>query len=203
MVITEEYVLVNALMRQALVAVEQVMGRNGLAAVLRTAGLTRYIDTLPPNDLEPAVRGADYALLNQAIEDFYGRGGRGILQQIGKASFEYGLREQSALMGLAGIALKVLPPRQQVQLVLSSIAGALKKTNPHDRIEVAGSDGVVAYIAHTCSICYHRTGAQPLCHLYVGTITAAVTWATGRSYPVRETECIACGAESCRFEVAL
>ncbi len=104
-----DMVLANALMRQALVAVEEIMGKHGLVAVLRASNLGQYIDHLPPNDLNPAVKSSDYARLNEAIENFYGRGGRGILQRIGKASFEYGLRERSALMGLAGIALKVLP----------------------------------------------------------------------------------------------
>lgn len=203
MVITKDYVLVNALMRQALIAVEEVMGKNGLTTVLRTSNLSQYIDAMPPNDLNPAVTGADYAGLNKAIEDFYGRGGRGILQRIGKASFEYGLREQSALMGLAGIALKILPPKQQIHMVFNSIASALKKTNSMDRIEVEAGKGFVAYIAHSCSICYGRQSEKPLCYLYLGTFNEAVRWATGQLYPVRETDCIACGANYCRFEVTL
>ena len=194
-------VIVNALMRQALVAVEEVMGKNGLTAVLRTSNLDQYIDDLPPNDLSPAVNAADYARLNEAIEKFYGRGGRGILLRIGKASFEYGLREQSALLGLAGLALKVLPPKQRIQLVLNNMANALKKINSLDRIEVETSGGQIAYIAHTCSVCYGRQSTKPICHLYLGSIAEAVRWATGQNYQVRETDCIACGAGYCRFEV--
>ncbi len=47
---SEERVVINALMRQALIAVEGVIGTNGLHAVLRTSGLAQYIDTLPPNN---------------------------------------------------------------------------------------------------------------------------------------------------------
>ncbi len=198
---TTDMVLANALMRQALVAVEEIMGKNGLVAVLRASNLGQYIDNLPPNDLNPAVKSSDYARLNEAIENFYGRGGRGILQRIGKASFEYGLREQSALMGLAGIALKVLPPKQRIQLVLTNMAGALKKINSQDQIEVEVSRGQVAYVARTCSVCCGRRSPKPLCHLYVGSIAEAARWATGQVYLVRETHCIACGASYCRFEV--
>lgn len=198
---TTELVLANALMRQALVAVEEVMGRNGLAAVLRTSNLEQYIDHLPPNDLNPAVKSADYARLNEAIENFYGRGGRGILQRIGKASFEYGLREQSALLGLAGIALKVLPTRQRIQLVLNNMAGALKKINSQDQIDVETSGGKIAYVARTCSVCHGRQSTRPVCHLYLGSIAEAVRWATGHVYQIRETDCRACGASYCRFEV--
>lgn len=197
-----DLVIINALMRQALIAIEEIIGKNGLAAVLRTSNLEQYIDRLPPNDLNPSVKSSDYARLNEAIENFYGRGGRGILQRIGKASFQYGLREQSGLMGLAGIALKVLPPRQRIQVVLNSVANALRKTNSQVRIDVEECRSLFAYVARTCSVCYGRRSDKPVCHLYVGTIREAVRWATGQAYEVRETACIACGDDYCRYKVS-
>jgi bacteriochlorophyll 4-vinyl reductase len=196
-----DLVIVNALMRQALVSIEGVMGKNGLTAVLRSAGLDRYIDHLPPDDLRPAVKSSDYARLNAAIEEFYGRGGRGMLHRIGKASFEYGLREQSALLGLAGVALKLLPIRQRLPLLLNSVANALRKTNPQVRVTVEEHDGRFVYLAHTCSVCFGRHSDRPVCHLYVGTLTEALRWGTGQNLQVRETQCLARGDDSCRFEV--
>ena len=70
-------VIVNGIVRQALVSAEEVMGANGLHAVLRASGLERYIGNLPPNDVNPAIQTSDYARLIQAIEDFYGRGAKG------------------------------------------------------------------------------------------------------------------------------
>jgi hypothetical protein len=61
-------VIVNGLVRQALVSAQEVMGENGLNAVLHAAGLDRYINNLPPNNMEPAIKTSDYAHLNQAIE---------------------------------------------------------------------------------------------------------------------------------------
>ena len=78
----EDDVIVNALVRQALSSTQEVMGENGLNAVLRASGLDRFIGNFPPNDLAPGIKTADYARLNQAIEDFYGRGGRGMLRRI-------------------------------------------------------------------------------------------------------------------------
>jgi predicted hydrocarbon binding protein len=198
---SQDLVIVNALMRQALVAVEEVMGRNGLNAVLRTAGLAQYVDNLPPDDLSPSVRSSDYARLNEAIEEFYGRGGRGILRRIGKASFQYAVREQSALLGLAGVALKLLSPRQRIRFILNSTANALKKSNPHVRADVEEADGKIAFVARTCSVCYGRKSDTPICHLYVGSLGEAVEWATGKPYQIQETHCIARGDPYCRFEV--
>jgi hypothetical protein len=197
----EERYVVNALARQALEAIQEVMGENGLNAVLRAANLERFIGNFPPDNLEPGVKATDYGRLNQAIEDFYGRGGRGFLQRIGKASFQYGVREQPVLMGLAGIALKALPARQRVKFVLNSVADALKKSNPAVMAEVTEEDGALVYRESTCAICEGRTSDAPICHLYVGSLSEAVKWATGAEYTVVETHCRARGDEACRFVV--
>jgi hypothetical protein len=193
--------IVSALVRQALVAAQEVMGEHGLNTVLRTSGLERYIGNLPPDNLEPAISTSDYARLNEAIESFYGRGGRGMLRRIGKASFLYATREQAALLGLAGVALKLLPTKQRIKFILGQMVGALKKTNPQVDAWVEDTEGRLAYIERTCAICYGRQSAQPVCYLYIGSISEAVRWATGTDYEVRETHCIAKGDEYCRFEI--
>ena len=197
----EDLVIVNALMRQALIAIEEVMGKNGLNTVLRTANLSQYIDNLPPDDLSPAVKSSDYARLNAAIEEFYGRGGRGILRRVGKASFQYGVKEQTALMGLAGAALKLLPRKQQIRFVLNGMANALKKSNAQVQVEVEDAGGTIAFVARTCSVCYGRRSDKPICHLYAGSVSEAVQWATGQPYDIQETHCLAKGDPYCRFEV--
>ena len=60
--------IVNALVRQALTSAQEVMGENGLNAVLRTSELERFIGNFPPDNLEPSIRASEYAKLNAAIE---------------------------------------------------------------------------------------------------------------------------------------
>jgi hypothetical protein len=201
MVKPDEAVIVNALVRQALVAAQEVMGENGLNAVLRSSGLERFVNNLPPDDLNPGIKTGEYAHLNQAIEDFYGRGGRGMLRRIGKASFQYAVREQAALLGIAGVALKLLPVKQRIKFVLNSMVGALKKSNPQVDAWVDESGEHLAYCESTCAICFERHSDQPICHLYVGSVGEAVRWATDQEYEITETHCIAKGDPYCRFEV--
>ena len=85
-----------------MVSAQEVIGENGLNAVLCASGLERFICNFPPNDTNPGIKTVEYARFNEAIESFYGRGGKGMLRRIGKASFQYGVRERGALMGLAG-----------------------------------------------------------------------------------------------------
>ncbi len=201
MIKPEDAVIVNALVLQALISAQEVMGENGLNAVLHSVGLDRYIGNFPPNNTEPAIKTVEYAKLNEAIEAFYGRGGKGILRRIGKASFQYGLREQGALMGVAGAALKLMPQKQRIKFILNGMVDALKKTNPQVDAWVDESSDHIAYCESTCAICLERHSDQPLCHLYVGSVAEAVRWATDQEYEVTETHCIAKGDSYCRFEV--
>jgi len=199
----KDLMVANALMLQALKAIEEVMGKKGLDAVLHAAGLEKYQNHFPPNDVNPAVSSTDYARLNQAIEEFYGRGGKGILKRVGRASFQYGIREQAALLGLAGLALKVLPKRQRVKFIFNSIGNALKKINPENEFFVDDRNDGLAYCAPTCSLCYGRHHEQPVCHLLVGSLSEAAKWATGEELEIRETLCMSKGDRYCRFEVVM
>lgn len=201
MVQRDDAVMVNTIVRQALTSTQEVMGENGLNAVLRTSGLERFIGNFPPDDLEPAFPSAQYSQFNQAIEDFYGRGGRGMLRRIGKASFQYAVREQAALLGVAGVALKLLPEKQRIKFIFNSVANALKKTNPQLEAWVEDKDGRIAFIESTCSICNGRKSTGPICEVYVGSLAEAVLWATGKTYKIIETDCLAKGDAYCRFEV--
>ncbi len=201
MVQRDDAVIVNALVRQALVSAQEVMGENGLNAVLRSSDLERFVGNFPPDDVNPAIQTTQYAQFNQAIEDFYGRGGRGMLRRIGKASFQYAVREQSALLGIAGAALKLLPEKQRIKFILNSMVSALKKTNAQVEAWVEESGDKVAYLESTCAICHGRKSAEPICHLYLGSIGEAVQWATGKPHEIIETHCMAKGDPYCRFEV--
>lgn len=195
--------IVNALVLQALTSAQEVMGENGLHAVLRTSGLERFIDSFPPDNLEPSIQAVQYAKLNEAIEQFYGRAGRGMLRRIGKASFQYAVREQAALLGIAGVALKILPEKQRIKFILNSMAGALKKSNPDVKAWVDESGERLAYVEATCAICQGRHSEAPVCHLYAGSIGEAVLWATGKEFEITETHCRAKGDPHCRFEVGV
>ena len=197
----EQWRFTNALMRQAIMAIGQVMGQQGLKVVLREAGLERYVDELPPDDLEQDISTVDYAALNQAVEEFYGRAGKGMLQRIGRASFRYGVEEQATLMGVAGAAIKLMPQKTRIKFILTQMAKSLMDVNQDTTIEVQETPQGFVFADCTCGVCCCRKAEHPICHLYIGSISEAVKWATGQEYEVREIECRATGAEACRFLV--
>ena len=197
----EDAVIVNTIVRQALAAAEEVMGTNGLNAVLRLSNLDSFVNNLPPDNLEPAIKATEYAQFNQAIEDFYGRGGRGMLKRIGKASFQYAINEQPALLGVTGAALKLLPQKQRIKFILNSMVNALTKSNSQVEAWVEEEGDTLAYIESSCAICHSRKSDKEICYLYLGSLGEAVEWATGKTYEITETHCMAKGDPHCRFEV--
>jgi bacteriochlorophyll 4-vinyl reductase len=188
-------------MRQAILAIGEVMGERGRNVVLRQAGLGRYVDELPPSDLAQGVATTEYATLNQAVEEFYGRAGKGMLRRIGRATFRYGVEEQATLMGIAGTALKLMPQKTRVKFILSQMAKSLMDVNDETEIEIQETPEGFVLTDYTCGVCCCRKAESAACFLYEGSISEAVRWATGQEYEVREIACRATGAQACRFLV--
>ena len=195
---------VNALLLQALNGIEEVLGTNGLNAVLQASGLQRYIGHPPPNNLERGVLVREYAALNQAVQDFTGRAGKGMLQRVGRASFRWAIKEQQATMGLAGIALKALPQNLRKKAILLAVRKGLTDTMAYARIKVENEGDALVFADYTCTICHGRHNADAICHLYVGSLGEAMAFATGkdfREFEIVETHCKAKGDDCCRFTI--
>lgn len=202
--IPEDAPYINALLLQMIRGVEEVLGVNGLHAVLRTSGLERFIDNPPPNNLESDVTAKEYAQFNAAIEAFTGRAGKGMLQRIGRSAFRWGVAEQSAVMGLAGIALKALPSRLRKRAVLLGLRKGLMDAVPYGAVDVAEKNGVLIYIDYACTICHTRHNDHAICYQYLGSLNEAMVYATGKSmrdFEVVETHCKGKGDGFCRFEI--
>jgi hypothetical protein len=61
----------NKFARIALQAYEEVMGKNGLNAILNLAGLGNLIDNYPPDNLERQFDFADYTAIHIGLEDLW------------------------------------------------------------------------------------------------------------------------------------
>lgn len=203
-----EMALSNAYMRWALMAVEEVAGRNGLQVILREAGLSHLLDDYPPNDMtfSSELRFGDYSALNKAIADFYGRAAKGFAIRIGRVSARHSISDQGAVFGIAGLALKLLPMQMQVKTVLNNMVSTFRKLAAEAgdefgaTIEETGDKFI--YRDGTCSVCAGRLADKPMCWIFVGAINEGLSWATGgREFEIEETECKALGAPACVFEI--
>lgn len=199
----EDRPMPNATLRTFFMAIEEVMGEKGTRAVLNSAGLQKYINNYPPNTLDEDVTFSDYGIAQQAVEDFYGgRGARAMLTQIGRATFRYSLEEQPAILGLAGLALKLLPEGARMKMILNRMVDAAnKKVGLEARLD---EDAEAFYMIYTFCPCIFRTRKEtnPCCFTTVGTLQEGMRWATGgKHFRVQEIKCMNIGDPECVFRI--
>lgn len=188
----------NKIARIYLLAMEEVMGKNGLNAILNMAGLQNLIDNPPPDNLEREFDFADYSALNGALEEMYGpRGGRGLALRAGRASFAQGLRNFGALAGVGDLAFKVLPLPAKLKIGVPSMAKVFSQVSDQ-KSTVSETDTEIHYSMKPCPVCYGRTSDKPMCHAGLGLLQEGLKWVSGgHEFRVQEAKCLACGDESC------
>lgn len=193
--------LPNAALRVLLDAIEEVMGANGTKAVLNAGGLKQYIDNFPPKNLDMEASFSDYGAVQQAVEDFYGpRGARAMLLRIGRATFRFGLKDQPAILGLAGVALKALPEKTRMKLILDRMAkAAIERVNQPTSVREEGD--AFYFIVEQCPCHWRPPHNKPACYVTVGVLMESMAWITGKLHKVEEVACISNGASSCVYRV--
>jgi predicted hydrocarbon binding protein len=190
-----------ATLRVLLDAIEDIMGKNGTKAVLNAGGLSKYIDNYPPKSLEMEANFSEYGALQQAVEEFYGpRGARAMLLKIGRATFQFGLKDQPAILGLAGIALKAIPEKKRMKLILEKIAKAATE-RINQPTHIMEEDDAFYLVQDECPCRWRPKHDKPCCFVSVGALMEAMAWTTGKVFKVEEVACISNGASNCVYRI--
>jgi predicted hydrocarbon binding protein len=182
-------------------ALEEVMGKNGLNAILNLAGLSAYIDNYPADNLEKSFDFADVSSINVALEEMYGpRGGRGLALRAGRATFADALRNFGALAGVGDLAFKVLPLQAKLRIGIPAMAKIFTQvSDQHSTVEERENEFV--YTIHKCPVCWGRSGVdKPVCFIAVGLLQEGLKWVSGgNEFRVNESRCVALGDDICEF----
>lgn len=182
-------------------ALEDVMGKNGLNAILNLAGLNNYIDNYPPDNLEKSFDFADVSSINIALEEMYGpRGGRGLALRAGRSTFADALKNFGALAGAGDLAFKVLPLQAKMRIGIPAMAKIFTQvSDQHSTVEEHENEFV--YTIHKCPVCWGRSGVdKPACFIAVGLLQEGLKWVSGgNEFRVNESKCIALGDPVCEF----
>lgn len=182
-------------------ALEEVMGKNGLNAILNLAGLSSYIDNYPADTLEKQFDFADVSAINVALEEMYGpRGGRGLALRAGRATFADALRNFGALAGVGDLAFKVLPLQAKLRIGVPAMAKIFSQVS--DQLStVEERENEFVYTIHKCPVCWGRSGVdKPVCFIATGLLQEGLKWVSGgNEFRVNESKCIALGDDVCEF----
>jgi hypothetical protein len=188
--------------RIIILALEEIMGKNGLNAILNMAKLPQFIDNYPPDDFEKGFDFADLSSLMRALEDMYGpRGGRGLALRAGRATFARGLQGMGALSGVGDLAFKVLPLPAKLKLGLPGMAGVFNQVSDQIvRIE-EDADYFIWHIDR-CPQCWARQVEKPCCFIGTGLLQEGLRWVSGgKEFRVDEVSCIGLGEKTCSYHV--
>ena len=196
-----EYNYANKIVLITLKALEEVMGTNGLNAILNLAHLPHLIDNFPPDNLDREFNFADFSALNLALEEMYGpRGGRGLALRAGRAAFADALRNLGALAGAGDLAFKVLPLPAKLRIGIPAMAKIFSQiSDQYTTVEEQENEFV--YTIHRCPVCWGRTDAdKPVCFIAVGLLQEGLKWVSGGSeFRVNESKCVAMNDDVCEF----
>ena len=197
------YYYPNLIARIYLESIEEIMGTNGIKALLNMAGMQHLIDNFPPGNLAKEFDFADFAHLNEAMEMMYGpRGGRALALRAGRKAFDQGLKNFGPMVGIADRAFRMLPLKIKMKVGLGAMAKAFSTTS--DQISyVREEDENFVYVIERCPVCWGRQADGPICHAALGIIVQGLDWGTGgRRFKVAQVTCAAAGDPSCNFTIS-
>jgi predicted hydrocarbon binding protein len=181
-----------------LLALEEVMGKSGLNALLNLSSLSYLIDNYPSVNSEKAIPFETISKLQNALRKAYGpHGGHGLALRAGRVFFSNGLRIYGPGLGLNDTNFRLQPPDLKLLDVLTSLTDFFNQYTDQQVILEQTRKRYLWNIRH-CPWCWGHKESEPVCHFAVGMLQEALYWVSGgKFYNVIEETCIAQGDSAC------
>jgi predicted hydrocarbon binding protein len=198
----QTYFYPNKMGRIILLAMEEILGRNGINAVLNQTRLRHFINNYPPNNLDLQFRFENLSKIQIGLEELYGsRGGQGLALRSGRACFKYGMREFGPILGITDQAFRLLPLNTKISTGARVFADAFNKFSDQV-VRIEEDKHQILWHIERCPICWNRQADHPVCHLAVGILQESLYWISGgRFFCVEEIACIAQGSPACTIAI--
>lgn len=198
----DSHFLPNKIGRLLLLSLEEVIGHNGLNAVLNVADLPAWIGNYPPNTLDREFGFSAVGRIHQALDRLYGqRAGRGLALRTGRAGFQHALREFGPMLGMTELAYRLLPLHLKLKAGLEGTAQLFNRLTDQT-VHVEEAPEAYRFHLDLCPLCWGRHLDQPGCHLAVGFFQEGLAWMSGgKNFLVEETQCAASGAGACVLRI--
>jgi predicted hydrocarbon binding protein len=193
----------NRLVLVAFNALAEVMGKNGLNAILNYAHLRENISQYPPDNLERGFDFADFSAIQGAIVEMYGeKGGQTFIKRAGRSTFKTCLCKQGALAGVSSKAFHSLPVQTKLRIGLQAMARIFSQISDQSTIVEEDAD-CFRYVVQQCPECWGRHGmGKVTCSFGVGLLEEGLNYISGGDeFRVIETCCMAKGDKACVYSI--
>jgi predicted hydrocarbon binding protein len=198
-IMADEFFYPNIWGRSILTSAQDILGDNGINALLNLAGLQEYVDNYPADNIQKAFPFSHVARIQQGLYDMYGaKGARVFATRGGEETFQHSLDKYDKVQSAARAAMKLgnLETRAKIGLQFFS---KFFNTVSDQVVRIDEDDTYWYWIIERCPMCWERTAGEPVCHLGVGVLRAASRWATDKNFRIQETKCVAMGDEACVY----
>lgn len=199
----QQFFFPNKMGRIILLALEEVMGSNGVNAILNLARLQQYIGNYPANNFAKEFPFTEVGQLLQALDEMYGpRGGRGLALRAGRACLKLGIRDFGPMLGIADMTFRLLPMGMKLKVGFEVLSQMFSKFTDH-LVRLDEDEQYYYWIMERCGTCWGRKSDAPCCHLAVGILEEALYWVSGgKNFYVEEVSCIATGEPNCTILIS-
>ncbi len=140
--------------------------------------------------------------IQQFLEDSFGeKSAQGILIRVGRASFISYLKDRGEMLGWFGLSFKMLSTRKRLMNGLETLSQNLYHYGDNP-ISLSSEEESWIWHDQDCPWCLERKSHGPSCSFTTGFLQEFTYWAgAGKTYLVREVECIAGGGRACAYRV--
>jgi predicted hydrocarbon binding protein len=180
----------NLVMRLVLDSTEEILGTNGMKALVNYSGLTHLLTNKPDYSFDKSYTDEEYARLTSSWYKVLGiSGGKAVFREIGKSSgrrsIETGIFE----------SLKELPAQERLLKMIELFSMAT------GRGTIWRDGDAIIYEDPLCSACINITADVPVCTGLNGAFDVYVAWAGVTGFKTVETKCKGKGDDACRHEI--
>lgn len=193
----------NRWVRIILETTEEIVGKNGVDALLNLAGLKQYIGNYPPDNMSKEFSFEDVGKLQKAYWDMYGeRGARAFAIRAGAKTLNDGIERFGKVAMAARAALKIGSVDRRISVGLDFFAKFFN-TVSDQQVSVTEDDKNWYWHIQVCPMCAGREADKPVCHLAVGVLQGAIENFVDKQarFRITPTQCIAAGADEGVIEI--
>jgi predicted hydrocarbon binding protein len=183
----------NLSVRASIDGVTEILGENTTKMLMRQAGLMHLYENKPDYNFEPCITTEEQVQIYIVISDLLGfKGAMGVWRRIGYTVVKYAHKYGNIFDAFTDLEPDERFARSMEVFVAASGKGRL----------VYPESGPVEFDAFDCLQCVDFKTDRPMCSPYEGFIQYIADLTYGKNfYRVKETECMACGGETCYFRL--
>ncbi len=192
------YYFPDGLGRIMLLALEEVVGKSGLNALLNLSSLSYLVNNYPSTNSDKTVAFETISQIQNALQQAYGpHGGHGLALRAGRVFFSNGLRTYGSGLGLNDANFRLQPPDLKLFDVLNSLTDFFNQYTDQ-QVSLKKTKQNFLWDIKRCPWCWERKEFEPVCHFAVGMLQEALYWVSGgKFYNVIEETCVAQGDATC------